>query len=62
MKEFKPPTDPALYALWIIRNWSRPTERGMSSMQSCEDKVRIIHNLSSEVLGQLAKEKQNENP
>jgi len=51
MKEqFKPPTDPALHALWVIRNW---TALPKGNMQSWEEIVRRVNQLSSETFEQL---------
>jgi hypothetical protein len=47
MIDFKPPTDPALHALWVIRNWTRPP---MGNMQKPEDILRRVHELAQEVL------------
>jgi hypothetical protein len=47
MTDFKPPTDPALHALWVIRNWTRPP---MGNMQKPEDILRQVHKLAQEVL------------
>jgi hypothetical protein len=44
--EFKPPTDPALHALWVIRNWTRPP---IGNMQTPEDVLRKVHELAREV-------------
>lgn len=62
MQEFKPPTDPALHALWVIRNWTRPLERGTVSMLSPEHQRERVHQLASEVFEQLSKRGHNESP
>jgi len=48
--EFKPPTDPALRAIWIIRNW---TQTPIGNMQSYADIVHKVNQLASEVFDQL---------
>ena len=50
MSEFKPPKDPALRALWVIRNW---TSLPKGNMQSYEDIVRRVNLLASEVFDEL---------
>jgi hypothetical protein len=40
-------TDPAIHALWVIRNWTI-TPRG--NMQSAEDILRKVHDLAKEVV------------
>lgn len=50
MSEFKPPNDPALRALWVIRNW---TSLPKGNMQSYEDIVRRVNLLASEVFDEL---------
>ena len=49
-QDFSPPKDPALHALWVIRNWTY-TPKG--NMQSYEDIVRKVHRLASETVEQL---------
>jgi len=46
----KPPKDPALHALWVIRNWTH-TPKG--NMQSYEDIVRRVHQLAAETFEEL---------
>lgn len=53
MKPFKPPTDPALHAIWVIRNW---TQLPIGNMQSSEDVLRRVHQLAKEVFEAATKE------
>lgn len=53
--EFKPPTDPALHAIWVIRNWTRTPIR---NMQSWQDIVKRVNRLASETYEELSKEKE----
>jgi hypothetical protein len=53
MTPFKPPTDPALHALWVIRNWTRPP---LGNMQSHEDVLRRVYQLANEVFESTTKE------
>lgn len=50
MDVFKPPNDPALHALWVIRNW---TKLPKGNLQSYEDIVRQVNKLASEVFEDL---------
>ena len=54
-QEFKPPSDPALHALWVIRNWTRLPK---SNCVSWEEIVRKVSKLSSEVYEQISTEKE----
>ena len=54
-QEFKPPSDPALHALWVIRNW---TMLPKSNLVSWEEIVRKVGKLSSEVYEQISTEKE----
>lgn len=54
MTEFKPPKDPALHALWVIRNWTRPP---LGNMQSPEDVVAKVHKLAQEVFESVSNPK-----
>lgn len=40
MTNFKPPTDPALHALWVIRNWTRPP---IGNLQTPEAVLHKVH-------------------
>jgi hypothetical protein len=53
MTDFKPPTDPALHALWVIRNWTRPP---IGNMQTPEEVLRRVHEHAREVFDTLTKE------
>ncbi len=57
MSEFKPPKDPALHALWVIRNW---TSLPKGNMQSYEDIVKKVNLLASEVFDELTEKNQIE--
>lgn len=54
-KEFKPPSDPALHALWVIRNWTMLPKRNLDTWQ---DIVRRINRLASETYEELSKERE----
>lgn len=47
MTPYKPPSDPALHALWVIRNW---TATPIGNLTTYEDIVRKVHRLASETL------------
>lgn len=53
--EFKPPTDTALHALWVIRNW---TTLPKGNMNSWEDIVRRVNKLANEACEEISKEKE----
>lgn len=53
MTPFKPPTDPALHALWVIRNW---TQLPIGNMQTPEDVLRKVYQLANEVFESATKE------
>ena len=50
MTDFKPPTDPTLHALWVIRNW---TSLPRGNMQSAEDILRKVHELAKDVCAEV---------
>ena len=52
MENFKPPKDPALHALWVIRNWS---QFPLGNMQNPEQRLRDINKLATEVFDRLHK-------
>ena len=45
--EFKPPTDPALHALWVIRNW---TKMPRGNMQSADEILSRVHELAKKMV------------
>ena len=54
-KEFKPPSDPALHALWVIRNWTRLPK---GDCVSWEEIVKKVNKFSSEIYERVSNEKE----
>ena len=52
---FKPPNDPALHALWVIRNWTMLPKGNLDTWQ---DIVRRVNRLASETYDKLSEEKE----
>lgn len=51
-QENNPPKDPALHAIWVIRNWTRLPKGNLATH---EEIVRKVHRLASEVFDELYK-------
>lgn len=51
----KPPKDPALHALWVIRNW---TFHPIGNLTTHAEIVRKVHHLASEVFNELNTQKE----
>lgn len=49
---FKPPTDDALHAIWVIRNW---TQLSKGNLTTYEEIVRKVNLLAAEVFDKLHK-------
>lgn len=52
---FKHPNDPALYAIWVIRNWTMLPKGNLNTWQ---DIVMRVNRLASETYEELSKEKE----
>ena len=54
-EDFKPPADPALHAIWVIRNWTMLPKGNLNTWQ---DIVMRVNRLASETYEELSKEKE----